>query len=122
MNYAAFVRSYFRWYNRMTDSDASPNYTPNLFLSTLQALNLACISCVLLPKAIPTWMILTAAGLVLLVMYGRNRAIIDSIAQTPRFSRWSDNVPGLREFSAVYAYLAFSMALLFLPVFLGTSS
>lgn len=122
MRYAAFVRSYYRWYNRMTVSDASAHYTPCLFLSTLQAINLVCICFVFLPEAIPTWMVLAAAGLVLLVMFWRNRAIMDAIAAPPRFSRWSDKVPGFREFPAVYAYLALSMALVFLPVFLGTSS
>ena len=122
MHYATFVRSYYRWYNRMTDSDASSNYSPCLLLSTLQAINLVCISGVFLPRAIPTWMVMTAAGVVVLVMYGINRAIIDAITETPRFSRWSDNVPGFREFPAVYAYLAFSMALLFLPALLSSSS
>lgn len=122
MHYATFVRSYYRWYNRMADGDTSSNYSPCLWLSTLQAVNLVCISGVFLPKAIPTWMVMAAAGVVMLVMYGINRAIIDAIAEPPRFSRWSDNVPGFREFPAVYAYLAFSMVLVFLPVLLSSSS
>jgi hypothetical protein len=120
VHYAAFVRSYYRWYNRMANGDASPNYVPCLFLSTLQAINLVCLSGLLLPRSIPTWVVLTGAGLAVLVMYWRNRAIIDAIDEAPRFSRWSDNVPGFSEFPAVYAYLAFSMALLFLPAFVGT--
>jgi hypothetical protein len=120
VHYKAFVRSYYRWYNRMAVGDG-PNYLPCLFLSTLQAVNLVCLFGLLLPRSIPRWVVMTGAALVVLVMYGCNRAIIDAIEEAPRFSRWSDNVPGFREYPAVYAYLAFSLALLFLPAIFNSS-
>jgi hypothetical protein len=120
VHYKAFVRSYYRWYNRMAVGNEA-NYLPCLFLSTLQAMNLVCLYGLLLPRSIATWAVMTGAGVAVLVMYGCNRAIIDAIEEAPRFSRLSDNVPGFGEFPAVYTYLAFSLALLFAPVIFNTS-
>lgn len=120
MHYKAFVHSYYRWYNRMAAGDG-PNYVPCLLLSTLQAVNLVCLSLVLIPGSIPTWAVMAGAGLTVLVMYPRNRAIFDTLDEAPRFSRWSDNVPSFGELPAVYAYLMVTVALLVLPILVSTS-
>ena len=115
--YAAFVRSYLRWYNRMSTDPDHPNYFPCGSFSALQTSNFFSLSLPLI-AALPRWAFLAILALAWSLIYLYNRKFFNSISEPPKFSRLSDNVPGIREVRGIYAYLLFSVALFVVSVFL----
>ena len=117
--YSTFVLSYFRWYNRMCTSADHPRYAPSLFLSALQTVNIFSLSMLLLlrfPFKISGWVVAVLFFATLFCLARINGKIINNISEIPRFSKLSDNVPGIREFPQVYGYLALTISVILLLV------
>ena len=116
--YSRFVLSYFRWYNRMCTSANHPRYAPSMFLSAMQTMNLFGLSILLLPRfalEINKWLFAASFIAAFFCFDWINSKTINAITEQPRFSKLSDNVPGIREFPLVYCYLALTVSLIFLP-------
>lgn len=113
--YTAFVRSYYRWYNRMT-TDSTFHYDPCGSLTTLQTSNLVA-PVWLASKSFTIWIFPVALVCIWLLLYLCNSRFFNAVVELPRFARsFRDNVPSFREFKGVYTYLAFSFAALAVPV------
>jgi preprotein translocase subunit SecY len=104
----------------MATSASHPRYMPSMSLSVLHTLNIFSLS-LLLPHQtlkMEEW-IFVAIFLGLCALFNwRISTIINSIREMPKFSKLSDNVPGVREFPQVYGYLGLSFGLLILPALL----
>ena len=124
--YRKFTVTYFRWYNRVSFSSDSPNYSPIFFLSACQTINLICFDAYFLDfyflKIIPITEKLVryiAIASILLFFAGINKLMWNSfqVSENPKFGNPSDNVPGFKDFSIVYCYLGFTLVgLMFLPM------
>ena len=119
--YSEFVLSYFRWYNRMWTSEHHHRYAPALFLSLLQMLNITSLSLLFLPPSalqIRKWVFALIFVAIVLTLEWINGNVIKAITERPHFSTLSAKVPGIREFPVVYSYLAITLILPFLLIFM----
>ncbi|HEY1139690.1 MAG TPA: hypothetical protein VGE88_05740 [Lysobacter sp.] len=112
--YRAFAQQFQAWHYRMTPEGTERASAPML-LSMLQGLNLAGLALWLPSNRWHGFIVggCVASGLVLYLMNARVFAGVDLL---PKHARWTDRVPGVREFPCVYGYLLFTVAMLFVPM------
>jgi hypothetical protein len=103
----------------MSTGQDDPKYLPCASLSLLQTLNIFSLFLLLVQHtalAIPAWVLVLPFFVLGGLIYWQNHRIFEAIGEAPRFSRLTDNVPGVREFPGIYSYLLLTLGLLFLPV------
>jgi hypothetical protein len=111
--YGAFVRSYQHWHYRMTPGGRA-RFDACTSLSILQGSNVFSISFLAPLSFVPSWLIVSCCAAIGFAFYIYNRRLFDALQIEPNYPKWSDNVPGYREFSAVYNYLLATLLILIL--------
>ncbi|MBF6023302.1 hypothetical protein [Lysobacter niastensis] len=116
--YTRFALSFRSWHRRMTP-EGSDQWGACAALTMFELLNLFSLS-LGLALFVPNWLYMSLLAACGVSIYVVNRRILDAYPAPPH-ARWSDNVPGLGEYPAVYSYLFLSFALLAACILVRTS-
>ena len=113
--YSSLALSYRQWHYRMTSVQTEKPGGPAIGLSAFHAMNI--FSLLMLLPVMPDWIFVgtpLVVGVCAFVVVSR---IYRAHPSELHYAKLSDNVPGLREFPLVYAYLFGTLALLVICVY-----
>ena len=110
--YSSLALSYRQWHYRMTSAETEQLDGPAIGFSAFQCLNAFSLLMLLPLSFAPGWLFASIPLLVGAVAFVIVRRIYRAHPIQVRYAKLTDNVPALREFPLVYAYLFGTFALL----------
>jgi hypothetical protein len=119
--YTSFALSYRKWHHRMTPKgfehkDACTG------LTAFETLNVFSLLITVPFGTIPRWLFLSILFGSAAILYWHNRRTYRTHPATLVYAKFSDNVPGVREFPLVYGYLFLSLLFFFAGLYVAVRS
>lgn len=110
--YRRYARQMVEWNHRLAPGRDPDPFRACLFSSALYTVNLLCLSLVIgVPPSADPFSTKLRIFLVMGAIGAANWYVFRQVRVTPRSVRWSDSVPSIGDYPAVYAHLAITMTL-----------
>ena len=106
-HYKILALSYRQWHYRMTPQGWD-DFGPAIGLGVFAALNAFSILMLTPAGALPAWLFASLPPICALLFAWHNHRIYASHPATRTYAKFSDAVPGIRQFPAVYGYMFLS--------------